>query len=172
MVEKQHNMEVSSSHTAEEKDFNIKYKYKQIKQKNEEIKTEIYSQFLKQKPGNRNRLMTAFDYSTNKMNMSFFKPTTSTPKKTIDYKKVDFEVDTENVHELDQIEFYRHSSEMLYSTVVTKEMSATKIQNIVLNMQDEMKLDKAYLYAKDLRIKALEDLVLQVGYDPSNIQAA
>ena len=35
-----------------------------------------------------------------------------------------------------------------------------------------MMLDKGYLYAKDLRIKALEDLVLQVGYDPSNIQAA
>ena len=33
-------------------------------------------------------------------------------------------------------------------------------------------MDKASLYAKELRIKALEELVLQVGYDPSNIQAA
>ena len=39
-------------------------------------------------------------------------------------------------------------------------------------MQDQMKMDKASLYAKDLRIKALEELVLQVGYDPSNVQAA
>ena len=45
-------MEASSSQPAEEKDLDIKEKYKQIKQKNEEIKTKIYSQFLKQKPRN------------------------------------------------------------------------------------------------------------------------
>ena len=77
-----------------------------------------------------------------------------------DYKKVEFEVDTENVHEIDQIEFHRHSSEMLYSTMVTKAMSATKLQNTIINMQDQMKLDKGSLYAKYLRIRALEDLVL------------
>ena len=59
---------------------------------------------------------------------------------------------------------------MSYSTVATKAMSANKLQNTILNMQDQMKMDKASLYAKDLRIKALEELVLQVGYDPSNIQ--
>jgi len=100
------------------------------------------------------------------MIMSFLQPTTSTPKTVSDYKKVEFEVDTENVHELDQIEFHKYSSKMLYSTVVTKEMSSTKLQNTILNMQDQMKLDKGSLYAKDLRIKALEDLILQVGYDP------
>ena len=94
--------------------------------------------------------------------MSYLQPTTSTPKTVADYKKVEFEVDTENVHELDQIEFHGHSSEMLYSTVVTKAMSATKLQNTIINMQDQTKLDKGSLYAKDLRIKALEDLVLQV----------
>ena len=35
-----------------------------------------------------------------------------------------------------------------------------------------MKLDKGSLYAKYLRIKALEDLILQIGVDPSNVQAA
>ena len=33
-----------------------------------------------------------------------------------------------------------------------------------------MKLDKGSLYGRDLRIKSLEHLVLQVGYDPSNVQ--
>ena len=94
MIKKQYNMEASSSQTAEEKDLDIKEKYKQIKQKNEEIKIEIYSQLLKQKPGNQNRLLSAFDYSSNKMIMSFLQPTTSTPKTTADYKKVDLEVDT------------------------------------------------------------------------------
>ena len=35
-----------------------------------------------------------------------------------------------------------------------------------------MSLDKASLHAKDLRIKSLEDLVIQTGVDPSNIQVA
>ena len=61
---------------------------------------------------------------------------------------------------------------MLYSTVTNKAMSAQKLQNTISNMQDQMKLDKASLYAKDQRIKALEELVLQVGYDPANIKAA
>ena len=35
-----------------------------------------------------------------------------------------------------------------------------------------MRLDKASLQAKEMRIKSLEDLVLQIGVDPSNIQDA
>ena len=34
-----------------------------------------------------------------------------------------------------------------------------------------MKIDKASLYAKYLRIKSLEELVLQIGYDPANVKA-
>ena len=68
------------------------------------------------------------------MIMSYLQPTTSTPKTVAGYKKVEFEVDTKNVHELDQIEFHRHSYEMLYSTVVIKAMSVTKLQNTIINM--------------------------------------
>ena len=74
------------------------------------------------------------------------------------------EVDAESSHELDQIEFHRHTSEMLYSKVVDKTRSATQMQNTILNMKTQMKLDKASLHAKDLRIKSLEDLVLQIGW--------
>ena len=49
-------------------------------------------------------------------------------------------------------------------------MSAQKLQNTISNMEDQMKMEKASLYAKDLRIKALEEIVLQVGYDPANIK--
>ena len=35
-----------------------------------------------------------------------------------------------------------------------------------------MRLDKASLQAKEIRIKSLEDLVLQIGVDPSNIQVS
>ena len=89
-----------------------------------------------------------------------------------DYRKTKLEVDSKSIHELDQIEFHRHTSEMLYSKVVTKTMSTLNLQNIVFNLQDQMKLDKASLHAKDLRIKSLEDLVLQIRVDPSNIQVA
>ena len=101
MIEKQHSMEEFSSQPAKEKDLDIKERYKKIKQKNEEIKTKIYSQFLKQKPGNQNRLLSAFDYSSNKMMMSFLQPTTSAPKIVANYKNVDLEVDTDNIHEMD-----------------------------------------------------------------------
>ena len=133
MIEKQ-NMEASSSQTAKEKDLDIKEIYKQIKKKNEEIKSEIYFQFLKRKQGNENRLLKSFDYSIKKMIMSFLQPTTSAPKTMADYKNLELEVDNEYVHELDQIEFRRHSFEMLYSNVVKNLMSATKLQNTFLNM--------------------------------------
>ena len=35
-----------------------------------------------------------------------------------------------------------------------------------------MKVDKASSYAKDLRIKSLEESVIQVGYDPTNVKVA
>ena len=46
------------------------------------------------------------------------------------------------------------------------------LQKTMSNLQDQMSLDKASLHAKDLRIKSLEDLVIQTGVDPSNIQVA
>ena len=47
MIEKQVNIEIPSS--SKTTDLDIKQRYKQIKEKNEEIKREIYSQFLKEK---------------------------------------------------------------------------------------------------------------------------
>ena len=94
-----------------------------------------------------------------------------TTKIVADYKKVDIEVQTKKIHALDQIEFHRQSSEMLYSTITSKAMSVKKLQNTIINMKDQMKVDKASLYAKYLRIKSLEELVLQIGYDPENVKA-
>lgn len=172
MMDRHKSMETSSSHSIEEKDLDIKERYKQIKLKNEEIKTEIYSQFLKQKPGNQNIFLSAFDYSSKKLIMYILQPIVSVSKTVANYKTVDLEVATDIIYELDQMEFHQQTSEMLYSTVKTKAMSAYKLQNTISNMQDQMKMDKASLYAKDLRIKALEYLVLQIGYDPTNIKVA
>ena len=99
-------------------------------------------------------------------------PTVKTPKTVADYKKVDLEVPTESIHPLDQIEFHRKCSEMLYSTITTKVMSLQKLQNTIINMREQMKIDKASSYDKDLRIKSLEEWVIQVGYDPANVKVA
>ena len=42
--------------------MDIKERYKEIKDRNEEIEIEIYSQYLKQTLGIQNRLLLAFDY--------------------------------------------------------------------------------------------------------------
>ena len=51
-------------------------------------------------------------------------------------------------------------------------MSVKNIQNKIINKRDQMKVYKASSYAKYLRIKSLEELVIQVGYDPANVKAA
>ena len=85
-------MEASSSQTVEEKNLDIKEKYKHINLNNEEIKNDIYSQYLKQTPSVQNRLLSAFDYSNKNLIMSVLQPTLKIPKTVADYKKIDFEV--------------------------------------------------------------------------------
>ena len=104
--------------------------------------------------------------------MSVLQPTVKIPKTVADYKKIDLEVPTESIHALDKIELHTQISEMLYSTITTKAMSINKLQNTIINMRDQMKVEKASSYAKDIRIKFLEELVIQVGYDPANVKAA
>ena len=42
------------------------------------------------------------------------------PTTTSDYKRADIEIPIEDIHPLDQIEFHKQSSEILYSTMTTK----------------------------------------------------
>ena len=91
----------SSSKIAKETDSHVQKKFKKIREKNEEIKNEVYSKLLKEKPGDKDRLVTAFDYSTNKMIMSFLQPVVTDPKSATDYRKTEFEVNDDTIHELD-----------------------------------------------------------------------
>ena len=104
IVEMQINSEdPSSSKATKETDSNIQNKYKQIREINEEIKNEVYSQLLKENPGNKDRLLTTFDYSTNNMIMSFLKPTITDPKSIAYHTKIEVEVINNTIHELDQL---------------------------------------------------------------------
>ena len=102
--------------------------------------------------------------------MSLLKPTVAEPKSVADYSKTDLELDADAIHELDQIEFHRSNTEMLYSKIVSKTMKSIRPEKTVLNLQNQMRLDKASLYANNLRIKALEDIVIEAGGDPANIE--
>ena len=93
----------SSSKETDNPESEIQIRFGQIKEKNEEIKNQAYSRFIKEKPGNKYRLLSAFDYSSNKLVMSFFKPTVIDPRSIEDYSKIDFEVDADAIHELDEI---------------------------------------------------------------------
>lgn len=39
-------------------------------------------------------------------------------------------------------------------------------------MRYQIRIEKSSSYAKDTRIKSLEELVIEVGYDPSNVKDA
>jgi hypothetical protein len=60
---------------------------------------------------------------------------------------------------------------MVFQTLAHASASATKFQVSLNNAQTKPKLEKISTFAKDNRIKTMEELVLKIGYDPSNIKA-
>jgi hypothetical protein len=60
---------------------------------------------------------------------------------------------------------------MVFSTLENASTSVAKIQVSLSNVQTQLKLEKISSFAKDNRIKTLEELVLKIGYDPSNVKA-
>lgn len=48
-------------------------------------------------------------------------------------------------------------------------MSLSKLQVTLASTQPQLKIKNVSLLEKDTKIKSLEDLVLKMGYDPSNI---
>jgi len=117
-----------SSQETDNTESEIQIRFRQIKEKNEELKNQAHSRFLKEKPGNKDRLLSSFDYSSNKLVMSFLKPTAAEPKSVADYSKTDLELDADAIHELDQIEFHRSNTEMLYSKIVNKTMKSIRLE--------------------------------------------
>jgi hypothetical protein len=61
---------------------------------------------------------------------------------------------------------------MVFYTLVHASTTVSKLQVSLNNVQTQLKLEKISSFAKDNRIKTLEELVLKIGYDPSNVKAA
>ena len=101
----------------------------------------MYSQYLKKTPGIQNKLLSAFEYKNKKMQMSFLRPTVQKNKTSSYYKKIEFEVPVQDIHPLDKIEFHKKAGEMIYSIITTKAMSEQKLQNTLVNVRYQLKLE-------------------------------
>ena len=59
---------------------------------------------------------------------------------------------------------------MIFSTMSNKAITVQKLQSSLDNITAQFKLEKASSRAKDNRIKSLEDLVIEIGYNPNDIK--
>lgn len=69
---------------------------------------------------------------------------------------------------MDQIELHKQTGEMVYSTLADQAMLAHKLQNSLNNTSAQLDLEKASSLAKDIRIKSLEDIIIEPGHDPKD----
>jgi hypothetical protein len=150
---------------------NIFDKYKMIKQKNELLNISTYAQFWKQTSTSQHILLFSFDTEKGRMHMEFLQAKVPHPKATSVYKKTSFEFDVKEVHPTDQMDMHRKTWEMIFSTLKNTSLTAAKLQVSLNNVQSQLKLEKISSLAKDNKIKSLEELVLKIGYDPSNVKA-
>jgi hypothetical protein len=147
-------------------------KYEMIKKKNQTLTTSTYAQFRKQTSTAQHRLLSAFDTEKGRMHMAFLQAQVPDPKVITDYKRATFEFQTKDVHPANQMDLHKQTGEMVFHTLAHASASAAKFQVSLNNAQTQLKLEKISSFAKDNRIKTLEELVLKIGYDPSNVKAA
>jgi hypothetical protein len=119
----------------------------------------------------KHRLLSSFDTEKGRMHMDFLQAQVPNLKAITDYKRETFEFHTRDVHLADQMDLHRQTGEMIFSTLANASTMATKLQVSLSNVQTQLKLEKISSFAKDNRIKTLEELVLKIGYDPSNVKA-
>jgi hypothetical protein len=70
------------------------------------------------------------------------------------------------------MDLHKQIGEMVFHTLAHTSASAAKFQVFLNNAQTHLKMEKISSFAKDNKIKTLEELVLKIGYDPVNIKAA
>lgn len=115
--------------------------------------------------------MSAYDISEGKMAMSHFMPTMMQPQSAANYIRTNLEVFAKEIHPMDQIELHKQTGEMVYATLPDKTLSTYKLQNSLNNATAQLELEKASSQAKDNMIRSLEDIIIDLGHDPSNPKA-
>jgi hypothetical protein len=76
-----------------------------------------------------------------------------------------------DVHPTNQMDLQKQIEEMVFYTMVHASTTVSKLQASLNNVQTQLKLEKISSFAEDNRIKTLEEPVLKIGYDPSNVKA-
>jgi hypothetical protein len=113
----------------------------------------------------------AFDTEKGRMHMAYLQAQVSDPKVISDYKRATFEFQVKDVHPADQMDLHKQTGEMVFHTLAHASTSAEKFQVSLNNAQTQLKMQKISSFAKENRIKTLEEMVLKIGYDPTNVKA-
>jgi len=122
-------------------------------------------------PTNQQRFMSAYDIAKGNMTMSHFMPTMLQPQSTADYIRTNLEIFAKDIHPMDQIELHKQTGEMVYATMADKTLLTYKLKNSLNNTTAQLELEKASSQAKDNRIKSLEEIIIDLGHDPSDPKA-
>jgi hypothetical protein len=88
-----------------------------------------------------------------------------------DYKRATFKFQMKDVHPANQMDLHKKTGEMVFYMLAHASTSTSKLQVSLKNVQTQLKMEKISSFAKDNRIKTLEELVLKIIYDPSNVKA-
>jgi hypothetical protein len=169
---KQNDTRFSTKSSQEPTGLNIFEKYNLSKKKNEMLTNKTYAQFWKKKSTTHQRLLSSFDTYNGMMHMVFFQAQVPHPKEVSDYKRETFDFDVKEVHLDDQMDIHRQNGERIFSTLKNTSMVVAKLQVSLYNVRSQLKLDKISSLEKDNKIKSLEELVIKIGYDPSNVKVA
>jgi hypothetical protein len=169
---KQTDTTLTTKSSQESAGLNIFEKYNLIKKKNEMLTNSTYAQFWKKTSTTQHRFLSSFDTEKGRMHMAYLQAQVPQPKTISDYKRSTFEFDIKEVHPADQMDMHRQTGEMIFSTLANTSTTAAKLQVSLNNVQTQLKLEKVSSLEKDNKIKSLEELVLKIGYDPSNVKAA
>ena len=102
--------------------------------------------------------------------MAFPKPKVPFPKTSEYYSKSIFSFDSKEIHPIDQIDLHKQVGEIIYSTLISSAMEKSKLQVSLSKIQPQLKMETLSSLEKDTKIKSLEDLVIKLGYDPSNFK--
>ena len=66
---------------------------------------------------------------------------------------------------------HKQTGEMVYATLADKTLVNYRLQNSLNNNTAQLELERASSQAKDNRIKALEEIIIELGHDPKDVKA-
>lgn len=61
--------------------------------------------------------------------------------------------------------------DIILSTMANTSMALSKLINALSNVQSQLNIEKISSLAKDNKVKSLEDLVIKIGYDPTDFKS-